>query len=311
MEYKHRQLANTLLKYPYLNKYLQDVYTYYMLPENILYSISNKKNYKVEYEIMISMPQLFMEEVEHEQIYIGNSANLINIMYKEALKISVELIAKLQKIYPEGDYLSLKLIDTLPLKEKLFQYNKIIRNVNKTPKQFIITSYDDIYLEYNFDFVNLRKYIKLFYYTIQLYEHIFYSICEKDIKENFDKYRKYIDDFYCFLQHLAVSIQIDILNISNKDTSFFTVFHLNKAERYIEMAVVDIISCLIGFIVENINIESELIHQLLAIKQKNFFNISVKSNKRIKDYLIWINYFEFQHNKQNIKDITEKLISMI
>lgn len=311
MEYKHRQLANTLLKYPYLNKYLQDVYTYYMLPENILYSISNKKNYKVEYEIMVSMLQLFMEEVEHEQIYIGNSANLINIMYKEALNISVELIAKLQKIYPEGDYLSLKLIDTLPLKEKLFQYNKIIRNVNKTPKQFIITSYDDIYLEYNFDFVNLRKYIKLFYYTIQLYEHIFYSICEKDIKENFDKYRKYIDDFYGFLRHLAVSIQIDILNISSKDTSFFTVFHLNKAERYIEMAVVDIISCLIGFIVENINIEAELIHQLLAIKQKNFFNISVKSNKRIKDYLIWINYFEFQHNQQNIKDITEKLISMI
>lgn len=311
MKYKHRQLANTLLKYPYLNKYLNDVYTYYMLPESILYSISNKKNYKVEYEIMVSLLQLFMEEVEHEQIYIGNSANLINVMYKEALNVSIELTEKLQKIFPEGDYLYLNYIDTLPLKEKLLQYNKIIRNVNKTPKQFVITNYDDIYLEYDFDFTNLRKYIRLFYYTVQLYEHVYYSICEKNINENFEKYNRYIEDFYGFLRHLAISIQLDILNVSNKNTLFFTVFHLNKAERYLEMAVVDIISYLTGFIVENIKIEAELMHQLLAIKQKNFFNISVKSNKRIKDYLIWINYFEFPNNRQNIKDITEKIISIL
>ena len=63
MGYKHRQLANTLLQYPYLNKYINDVYTYYMLPENILYILSNKKNYKIEYEYSVAVDNNFSHNI--------------------------------------------------------------------------------------------------------------------------------------------------------------------------------------------------------------------------------------------------------
>ena len=53
---------------------------------------------------MESLLQLFMSEVEHEKILSGSPSNIMNIMYKRALEISQELVRKLQKIYPEGDY---------------------------------------------------------------------------------------------------------------------------------------------------------------------------------------------------------------
>lgn len=311
MGYKHRQLANTLLHYPYLNKYINDVYTYYMLPENILYILSNKKNYKIEYEIMESLLQLFMSEVEHEKILSGSPSNIMNIMYKRALEISQELVRKLQKIYPEGDYSFLNNTESMPLKEQLVYYNKVITNINKTPKQFKFKTYDDMHIDYEFDFSKLRKYIKLFYYIVQLYENIYYSICEKEIKDNFGSYNRYLEYYYKFLTHFIISFKMDSLIECDNNIIAYTVYHLNRSERYLERAVVSIVKYIIGFIVENIKIENELMHQLLAIKQQNFFDISINTSKRIKDYIIWIQHFEMIYDKKNINYILDKITEII
>ncbi len=309
--YTIKSLSSELKRnYPVFKQSIEAVYLYYSLHENMLSILSGYRDYDISHSMMKALLEIFDIEYEKQPSKHKALANCVNIIFNESLIVSENLIKQLKDTFPSSDFKDLKYIPHLSLADKLNCYKLIINKVMKTPSKPSIVNYSES-SNYKFDFARMGKIISLFYNFIILYEKIFTEKNNINSKPVNNK-DVFITEFFMFLSHFTFAYMTDYTNESDDERAKnFILNNLEKAEKHLEKGISSIAKILSSSIVASNNMDNDLVIQLAAIRQKEYFSLAQNIEARVTSYILWLSYVEIINGNMEIVELLNKIQSML
>lgn len=311
LNYNIKGLSSELKRnYPVFKQSIEAVYLYYSLHENMLSILSGYRDYDISHSMMKALLEIFDIEYEKQPSKHKALANCVNIIFNESLIVSENLIKQLKDTFPSSDFKDLKYIPHLSLADKLNCYKLIINKVMKTPSKPSIINYNHG-SNYKFDFARMGKIISLFYNFIILYEKIFTEKNNINSKPVNNK-DVFITEFFMFLSHFTFAYMTDYTSESDDDRAKnFILNNLEKAEKHLEKGILSIAKILSSSIVASNNMDNDLVIQLAAIRQKEYFSLAQNIEARVTSYILWLSYVEIINGNMEIVELLNKIQSML
>lgn len=309
--YNIKGLSSELKRnYPVFKQSIEAVYLYYSLHENMLSILSGYRDYDISHSMMKALLKIFDIEYEKQPSKHKALANCVNIIFNESLIVSENLIKQLKDTFPSSDFKDLKYIPHLSLADKLNCYKLIINKVMKTPSKPSILNYSES-SNYKFDFTRTGKIISLFYNFIILYEKIF--IAENNINSKpVNNKDVFITEFFMFLSHFTFAYMTDYTSESDDERAKnFILNNLEKAEKHLEKGILSIAKVVSSSIVASNNMDNDLVIQLAAIRQKEYFSLAQNIEARVTSYILWLSYVEIINGNMEIVELLNKIQSML
>ena len=309
--YNIKGLSSELKRnYPVFKQSIEAVYLYYSLHENMLSILSGYRDYDISHSMMKALLEIFDIEYEKQPSKHKALANCVNIIFNESLIVSENLIKQLKDTFPSSDFKDLKYIPHLSLADKLNCYKLIINKVMKTPSKPSIVNYSES-SNYKFNFARMGKIISLFYNFIILYEKIFMEANNINSKPVNNK-DVFITEFFMFLSHFTFAYMTDYTSESDDERAKnFILNNLEKAEKHIEKGISSIAKILSSSIVASNNMDNDLVIQLAAIRQKEYFSLAQNIEARVTSYILWLSYVEIINGSTEIVELLNKIQSML
>lgn len=309
--YNIKGLSSELKRnYPVFKQSIEAVYLYYSLHENMLSILSGYRDYDISHSMMKALLEIFDIEYEKQPSKHKALANCVNIIFNESLIVSENLIKQLKDTFPSSDFKDLKYIPHLSLADKLNCYKLIINKVMKTPSKPSIINYNHG-SNYKFDFARMGKIISLFYNFIILYEKIFTEKNNINSKPVNNK-DVFITEFFMFLSHFTFAYMTDYTSESDDERAKnFILNNLEKAEKHLEKGILSIAKILSSSIVASNNMDNDLVIQLAAIRQKEYFSLAQNIEARVTSYILWLSYVEIINGSTEIVELLNKIQSML
>lgn len=309
--YNIKGLSSELKRnYPVFKQSIEAVYLYYSLHENMLSILSGYRDYDISHSMMKALLEIFDIEYEKQPSKHKALANCVNIIFNESLIVSENLIKQLKDTFPSSDFKDLKYIPHLSLADKLNCYKLIINKVMKTPSKPSIINYNHG-SNYKFDFARMGKIISLFYNFIILYEKIFTEKNNINSKPVNNK-DVFITEFFMFLSHFTFAYMTDYTSESDDERAKnFILNNLEKAEKHLEKGILSIAKILSSSIVASNNMDNDLVIQLAAIRQKEYFSLAQNIEARVTSYILWLSYVEIINGNMEIVELLNKIQSML
>lgn len=309
--YNIKGLSSELKRnYPVFKQSIEAVYLYYSLHENMLSILSGYRDYDISHSMMKALLEIFDIEYEKQPSKHKALANCVNIIFNESLIVSENLIKQLKDTFPSSDFKDLKYIPHLSLADKLNCYKLIINKVMKTPSKPSIVNYSES-SNYKFDFARMGKIISLFYNFIILYEKIFTEKNNINSKPVNNK-DVFITEFFMFLSHFTFAYMTDYTSESDDERAKnFILNNLEKAEKHLEKGISSIAKILSSSIVASNNMDNDLVIQLAAIRQKEYFSLAQNIEARVTSYILWLSYVEIINGSTEIVELLNKIQSML
>lgn len=309
--YNIKGLSSELKRnYPVFKQSIEAVYLYYSLHENMLSILSGYRDYDISHSMMKALLEIFDIEYEKQPSKHKALANCVNIIFNESLIVSENLIKQLKDTFPSSDFKDLKYIPHLSLADKLNCYKLIINKVMKTPSKPSIINYNHG-SNYKFDFARMGKIISLFYNFIILYEKIFTEKNNINSKPVNNK-DVFITEFFMFLSHFTFAYMTDYTSESDDERAKnFILNNLEKAEKHLEKGISSIAKILSSSIVASNNMDNDLVIQLAAIRQKEYFSLAQNIEARVTSYILWLSYVEIINGSTEIVELLNKIQSML
>lgn len=309
--YNIKGLSSELKRnYPVFKQSIEAVYLYYSLHENMLSILSGYRDYDISHSMMKALLEIFDIEYEKQPSKHKALANCVNIIFNESLIVSENLIKQLKDTFPSSDFKDLKYIPHLSLADKLNCYKLIINKVMKTPSKPSIINYNNG-SNYKFDFARMGKIISLFYNFIILYEKIFTEKNNINSKPVNNK-DVFITEFFMFLSHFTFAYMTDYTSESDDERAKnFILNNLEKAEKHLEKGILSIAKILSSSIVASNNMDNDLVIQLAAIRQKEYFSLAQNIEARVTSYILWLSYVEIINGNMEIVELLNKIQSML
>ena len=309
--YNIKGLSSELKRnYPVFKQSIEAVYLYYSLHENMLSILSGYRDYDISHSMMKALLEIFDIEYEKQPSKHKALANCVNIIFNESLIVSENLIKQLKDTFPSSDFKDLKYIPHLSLADKLNCYKLIINKVMKTPSKPSIINYNHG-SNYKFDFARMGKIISLFYNFIILYEKIFMEANNINSKPVNNK-DVFITEFFMFLSHFTFAYMTDYTSESDDERAKnFILNNLEKAEKHLEKGISSIAKILSSSIVASNNMDNDLVIQLAAIRQKEYFSLAQNIEARVTSYILWLSYVEIINGSTEIVELLNKIQSML
>lgn len=309
--YNIKGLSSELKRnYPVFKQSIEAVYLYYSLHENMLSILSGYRDYDISHSMMKALLEIFDIEYEKQPSKHKALANCVNIIFNESLIVSENLIKQLKDTFPSSDFKDLKYIPHLSLADKLNCYKLIINKVMKTPSKPSIINYNHG-SNYKFDFARMGKIISLFYNFIILYEKIFTEKNNINSKPVNNK-DVFITEFFMFLSHFTFAYMTDYTSESDDERAKnFILNNLEKAEKHLEKGILSIAKVLSSSIVASNNMDNDLVIQLAAIRQKEYFSLAQNIEARVTSYILWLSYVEIINGSTEIVELLNKIQSML
>lgn len=311
LNYNIKGLSSELKRnYPVFKQSIEAVYLYYSLHENMLSILSGYRDYDISHSMMKALLEIFDIEYEKQPSKHKALANCVNIIFNESLIVSENLIKQLKDTFPSSDFKDLKYIPHLSLADKLNCYKLIINKVMKTPSKPSIVNYSES-SNYKFDFARTGKIISLFYNFIILYEKIFTEKNNINSKPVNNK-DVFITEFFMFLSHFTFAYMTDYTSESDDERAeHFILNNLEKAEKHLEKGISSIAKILSSSIVASNNMDNDLVIQLAAIRQKEYFSLAQNIEARVTSYILWLSYVEIINGNMEIVELLNKIQSML
>ena len=311
LNYNIKGLSSELKRnYPVFKQSIEAVYLYYSLHENMLSILSGYRDYDISHSMMKALLEIFDIEYEKQPSKHKALANCVNIIFNESLIVSENLIKQLKDTFPSSDFKDLKYIPHLSLADKLNCYKLIINKVMKTPSKPSIINYNHG-SNYKFDFARMGKIISLFYNFIILYEKIFMEANNINSKPVNNK-DVFITEFFMFLSHFTFAYMTDYTSESDDERAKnFILNNLEKAEKHLEKGILSIAKILSSSIVASNNMDNDLVIQLAAIRQKEYFSLAQNIEARVTSYILWLSYVEIINGNMEIVELLNKIQSML
>lgn len=309
--YNIKGLSSELKRnYPVFKQSIEAVYLYYSLHENMLSILSGYRDYDISHSMMKALLEIFDIEYEKQPSKHKALANCVNIIFNESLIVSENLIKQLKDTFPSSDFKDLKYIPHLSLADKLNCYKLIINKVMKTPSKPSIINYNHG-SNYKFNFARMGKIISLFYNFIILYEKIFTEKNNINSKPVNNK-DVFITEFFMFLSHFTFAYMTDYTSESDDERAKnFILNNLEKAEKHLEKGISSIAKILSSSIVASNNMDNDLVIQLAAIRQKEYFSLAQNIEARVTSYILWLSYVEIINGSTEIVELLNKIQSML
>lgn len=309
--YNIKGLSSELKRnYPVFKQSIEAVYLYYSLHENMLSILSGYRDYDISHSMMKALLEIFDIEYEKQPSKHKALANCVNIIFNESLIVSENLIKQLKDTFPSSDFKDLKYIPHLSLADKLNCYKLIINKVMKTPSKPSIINYNHG-SNYKFNFARMGKIISLFYNFIILYEKIFMEANNINSKPVNNK-DVFITEFFMFLSHFTFAYMTDYTSESDDERAKnFILNNLEKAEKHLEKGILSIAKILSSSIVASNNMDNDLVIQLAAIRQKEYFSLAQNIEARVTSYILWLSYVEIINGNMEIVELLNKIQSML
>lgn len=309
--YNIKGLSSELKRnYPVFKQSIEAVYLYYSLHENMHSILSGYRDYDISHSMMKALLEIFDIEYEKQPSKHKALANCVNIIFNESLIVSENLIKQLKDTFPSSDFKDLKYIPHLSLADKLNCYKLIINKVMKTPSKPSIINYNHG-SNYKFDFARMGKIISLFYNFIILYEKIFTEKNNINSKPVNNK-DVFITEFFMFLSHFTFAYMTDYTSESDDERAKnFILNNLEKAEKHLEKGILSIAKILSSSIVASNNMDNDLVIQLAAIRQKEYFSLAQNIEARVTSYILWLSYVEIINGNMEIVELLNKIQSML
>lgn len=309
--YNIKGLSSELKRnYPVFKQSIEAVYLYYSLHENMLSILSGYRDYDISHSMMKALLEIFDIEYEKQPSKHKALANCVNIIFNESLIVSENLIKQLKDTFPSSDFKDLKYIPHLSLADKLNCYKLIINKVMKTPSKPSIVNYSES-SNYKFNFARMGKIISLFYNFIILYEKIFMEANNINSKPVNNK-DVFITEFFMFLSHFTFAYMTDYTSESDDERAKnFILNNLEKAEKHLEKGISSIAKILSSSIVASNNMDNDLVIQLAAIRQKEYFSLAQNIEARVTSYILWLSYVEIINGNMEIVELLNKIQSML
>ena len=309
--YNIKGLSSELKRnYPVFKQSIEAVYLYYSLHENMLSILSGYRDYDISHSMMKALLEIFDIEYEKQPSKHKALANCVNIIFNESLIVSENLIKQLKDTFPSSDFKDLKYIPHLSLADKLNCYKLIINKVMKTPSKPSIVNYSES-SNYKFNFARMGKIISLFYNFIILYEKIFTEKNNINSKPVNNK-DVFITEFFMFLSHFTFAYMTDYTSESDDERAKnFILNNLEKAEKHLEKGILSIAKILSSSIVASNNMDNDLVIQLAAIRQKEYFSLAQNIEARVTSYILWLSYVEIINGSTEIVELLNKIQSML
>lgn len=309
--YNIKGLSSELKRnYPVFKQSIEAVYLYYSLHENMLSILSGYRDYDISHSMMKALLEIFDIEYEKQPSKHKALANCVNIIFNESLIVSENLIKQLKDTFPSSDFKDLKYIPHLSLADKLNCYKLIINKVMKTPSKPSILNYSES-SNYKFNFARMGKIISLFYNFIILYEKIFTEKNNINSKPVNNK-DVFITEFFMFLSHFTFAYMTDYTSESDDERAKnFILNNLEKAEKHLEKGISSIAKILSSSIVASNNMDNDLVIQLAAIRQKEYFSLAQNIEARVTSYILWLSYVEIINGSTEIVELLNKIQSML
>lgn len=309
--YNIKGLSSELKRnYPVFKQSIEAVYLYYSLHENMLSILSGYRDYDISHSMMKALLEIFDIEYEKQPSKHKALANCVNIIFNESLIVSENLIKQLKDTFPSSDFKDLKYIPHLSLADKLNCYKLIINKVMKTPSKPSIVNYSES-SNYKFNFARMGKIISLFYNFIILYEKIFTEKNNINSKPVNNK-DVFITEFFMFLSHFTFAYMTDYTSESDDERAKnFILNNLEKAEKHLEKGISSIAKILSSSIVASNNMDNDLVIQLAAIRQKEYFSLAQNIEARVTSYILWLSYVEIINGSTEIVELLNKIQSML
>ncbi len=309
--YMIKSLSSELKRnYPVFKQSIEAIYLYYSLHENMLSILSGYRDYDISHSIMKALLEIFHIEYAKMPSKHKVLANNVNIIYNESLLVSENLIKQLKDTFPSSDFKDLKYIPYLSLADKLNCYKLIINKVMKTPSKPSILNYAQG-SDYQFTFAKTGKLISLFFHFIILYEKIFCNNNNINSKPVNNK-DVFITEFFMFLSHFTFAYTTDFT--SQEDDSrakHFIANNLAQAEKHLEKGILNIAKVVSSSIVASNSMDNDLVIQLAAIRQKEYFSLSQNLESRVTSYILWLSYVEILSGSTEIVELLNKIQSML
>ena len=311
LNYNIKGLSSELKRnYPVFKQSIEAVYLYYSLHENMLSILSGYRDYDISHSMMKALLEIFDIEYEKQPSKHKALANCVNTIFNESLIVSENLIKQLKDTFPSSDFKDLKYIPHLSLADKLNCYKLIINKVMKTPSKPSIINYNHG-SNYKFDFARMGKIISLFYNFIILYEKIFTEKNNINSKPVNNK-DVFITEFFMFLSHFTFAYMTDYTSESDDERAKnFILNNLEKAEKHLEKGILSIAKILSSSIVASNNMDNDLVIQLAAIRQKEYFSLAQNIEARVTSYILWLSYVEIINGNMEIVELLNKIQSML
>lgn len=311
LNYNIKGLSSELKRnYPVFKQSIEAVYLYYSLHENMLSILSGYRDYDISHSMMKALLEIFDIEYEKQPSKHKALANCVNIIFNESLIVSENLIKQLKDTFPSSDFKDLKYIPHLSLADKLNCYKLIINKVMKTPSKPSIINYNHG-SNYKFNFARMGKIISLFYNFIILYEKIFTEKNNINSKPVNNK-DVFITEFFMFLSHFTFAYMTDYTSESDDERAKnFILNNLEKAEKHLEKGISSIAKILSSSIVASNNMDNDLVIQLAAIRQKEYFSLAQNIEARVTSYILWLSYVEIINGSTEIVELLNKIQSML
>lgn len=310
-DYSIKSLSSELKRnYPVFKQSIEAVYLYYSLHENMLSILSGYRDYDISHSMMKSLLEIF--NIEYEKASSNNKvlANCVNIILNESLIISENLIKQLKDTFPSSDFKDLKYIPHLSITDKLNCYKLIINKVMKTPSKPSIVNYSQG-SNYKFNFTRMGKIISLFYNFIILYEEIFIDNNSINTKPVNNK-DVFITEFFMFLSHFTFAYMTDYTSEQQDERArHFIANNLEKAEKHLEKGIFSIAKIVSSSIVASNSMDNDLVMQLAAIRQKEYFSLSQNLESRVTSYILWLSYVEIINGNGEVVELLNKIQSML
>lgn len=309
--YNIKGLSSELKRnYPVFKQSIEAVYLYYSLHENMHSILSGYRDYDISHSMMKALLEIFDIEYEKQPSKHKALANCVNIIFNESLIVSENLIKQLKDTFPSSDFKDLKYIPHLSLADKLNCYKLIINKVMKTPSKPSIINYNHG-SNYKFNFARMGKIISLFYNFIILYEKIFMEANNINSKPVNNK-DVFITEFFMFLSHFTFAYMTDYTSESDDERAKnFILNNLEKAEKHLEKGILSIAKVLSSSIVASNNMDNDLVIQLAAIRQKEYFSLAQNIEARVTSYILWLSYVEIINGNMEIVELLNKIQSML
>lgn len=309
--YVIKNLSSELKRnYPFFKQAMETVYLYYSLHENMLSILSGYRDYDISHSIMKALLETFNIEYEHLPSKHKTLANNLDIIYNESLIVSENLVKQLKDTFPKSDFKDLRYIPQLSLTDQLNCYKLIINKAMKTPSKPNIVNYNKM-SNYPYDFARVSKHISLFYHFIILYEKIFTQTGSVNIKPVNNK-DIFITEFFMFLSHFTFAYMTDYISEDDDERARnFIANNLGKAEKHLEKGILNIAKILSSSIVASNEMDNDLVIQLAAIRQKEYFSLSQNIESRVTSYILWLSYVEILSGDTETVELLNKIQSML
>ena len=91
----------------------------------------------------------------------------------------------------------------------------------------------------------------------------------------------------------------------------FIANNLGKAEKHLEKGILNIAKILSSSIVASNEMDNDLVIQLAAIRQKEYFSLSQNIESRVTSYILWLSYVEILSGDTETVELLNKIQSML